>query len=268
MYSSFFTEFSFGYALTDNIIHAGLPGMPAAAPIFPSLIAEGSAGGGYDVKIPAAPVPLFLQFKIPQVIRRRSVNMPAGFSKPYLRMPLRTKRPNQHQLLLDLEAQGNLVAYATPDFWTVKDLDKHFVGQRVHLETCYFSPTDIGALDVLSHHVAYCPGMSDAWVLSTPKPFKGHFRPEAFGKRIEGAVRDAREQEPLEFLEGLLGQIVELTDREGLAKAPAHLHEGVESRVTRVAREVAYLAQVRLGCTFAIAGKRTKPEPPAKAAKT
>jgi hypothetical protein len=145
MYLSLFTEFSFGYALTDNLIHAGLPST-SAAPVFPSLIAEGSAGGGYDVKIPARPVPLFLQFKIPQVVRRRSVNMPPGFAKPYLRMHLRTKRPNQHRLLLRLEAKGNLVAYATPGFWTTKDLDTHFVNQRASLSVritarCSDSPT-------------------------------------------------------------------------------------------------------------------------------
>jgi hypothetical protein len=268
MYSSLFTEFSYGYALTDNIIHAGLPSTPAA-PVFPSLIAEGSAGGGYDVQIPAGPVPLFLQFKIPQVVRRRSDNKPAAFVTPYLRMHLRTKRPNQHQLLLDLEAQGNLVVYATPDFWKTSDLDAHFVNQRVHLETCYFSPSDIGPLDHESHYVAYCPGMTDAWVFSNPTPFSGKFRPEAFGERISAAAKTAREQQPLQFFQRLKGILVEITGHELLPQAEAHMNQGIESSVVRAAREVAYLAQVRLGCTFAVAGwkdgKQPQPETPSKA---
>jgi hypothetical protein len=261
MYSSLFTEFSYGYALTDNIIHAGLPSTPAA-PVFPSLIAEGSAGGGYDVQIPAGPVPLFLQFKIPQVVRRRSGNMPPGFAKPYLRMHLRTKRPNQHRLLLKLEALGNIVAYATPDFWRTKDLDRHFVNQRVHLETCYFLPSDIGPLDEASHYVAYCPGMPDAWIFSDPKLFPGKFRSEAFGERISAAVADAEVQEPLQLFDRLKSMLIEITGRELLPQAAAHLNEGIESRIARAAREVAYLAQVRLGCTFAVAGRKGGKQPP------
>jgi hypothetical protein len=184
--------------------------------------------------------------------------MPAGFTKPYLRMPLRTKRPNQHSLLLDLESKGNLVAYATPNFWTTEDLDTHFISQRVHLETCYFSPTDIGLLDDKSHYVAYCPGMSDAWVFSVPHQFKGHFRPHSFGERITAAVKEAEKQEPLGFLETLRNQIVELTGRDVPTLSPTHSPK-VESRVSRAAREVAYLAQVRLGCAFADAGRQTPP---------
>src|SRR6266446_3142726 len=114
MQTAQFSEFSYGYTITDNIIHGGFPGVPAA-PFFPSLISEGTSGG-FDVKIPLRPVPLFLQFKIPQVVSRASAKMPDAFSPPYFRMHLRTKRPNQHQLLLDWEAAGNLVCYATPDF--------------------------------------------------------------------------------------------------------------------------------------------------------
>jgi len=43
-----FSEFSYGYAMTDNILHSGLPYTPNA-PVFLSLLAEGGAGGGYDV---------------------------------------------------------------------------------------------------------------------------------------------------------------------------------------------------------------------------
>ena len=267
MYSSHFTEFSYGYALTDNILHAALPSKQAA-PIFPSLIAEGSAGGGYDVQIPSAPVPLFLQFKIPQVVRRRSDNMPAGFVNPYLRMHLRTKRPNQHQLLLELEAQGNVVTYATPNFWTTGDLDAHFLDQRVHLETCYFSPSDIGPMNNDPHYVAYCPGMSDAWVFSKLKPFTGKFTPEAFGERISAAAENAQEQEPLHFFKKLKRILVEITGEELLPQAEARFSQGIDSSVVRAAREVTYLAQVRFDSTFAVAGRKSgrqpRPDSPSK----
>jgi hypothetical protein len=259
MYSCLFTEFSYGYALTDNILHAALPSKQAA-PIFPSLIAEGSAGGGYDVQIPSAPVPIFLQFKIPQVVRRKNDNMPEGFVNPYLRMHLRTKRPNQHRLLLELEAQGNVVAYATPNFWTARDLDANFVNQRVHLETCYFSPSDIGPMNDEPHYVAYCIGISDAWVFSIPKRFTSKFTPQAFGERISAAAENAPEQDPLRFFQKLKRMLVEITGDE-LLPPEAQLNQGIESNVVRAAREVNYMAQVRLDCTFAVAGRKSGRQP-------
>src|ERR1017187_609919 len=265
MYYSTFTEFSFGYALTDSIMRSGLPATPTA-PVFLSLIAEGSSGGGYDVKIPLYPVPIFLQFKIPQFVRRRSFKMPRGFNKPYLRMHLRTKRPNQHRLLLDLEASGKLVAYATPDFWRTGDLDKYFTAQEVHLKTRYFAPSEIGPLDDNPHQVAYCMGNPTAWLFSEPHKLDGECDAESFGGRISAAVRKARQQEPLDFLLKLSAAILELTEprrpRDSIVMPSAHTPqqktrtlEGEGSKVALAARKAAYLAQVRLGCTLVITGR-------------
>jgi hypothetical protein len=266
MYHSTFSEFSYGFALTDNIMRIGLPCTPTA-PVFPSLIAEGSSGGGYDVQIPLHPVALFLQFKIPQVVRRRSLKMPTGFTKPYLRMHLRTKRPNQHRLLLDLEASGKVVAYATPDFWRTAELDAYFTAQEVHLRTRYFAPSDIGALDDKAHQVAYCTGNPTAWLFSEPHKLAAKSDSEAFGGRISVAVRKACKQEPLDFLYGLRATIHELTQSKRRAESSAApsvgtephkslIHEGKYSKVALAAREVAYLAQVRLGCTLVITGRK------------
>ncbi len=266
MYTSQFSEFSYGYALTDNILHSGLPAT-ATAPVFPSLIAEGSSGGGYDVQIPLHPVPIFLQFKIPQVVWRRSFKMPAGFTKPYLRMHLRTKRPNQHRLLLDLEASGKLVAYATPDFWQTNQLDAYFAAQEVPVRTRYFTPSEIGPLDDKQHQVAYCTGNPTAWLFSEPHKLDGRFDAESFGKKISTAVRSARRQDPLEFLNQLSSMISKLTisrrprDSRAETASPSHLppkmkREHEFSEIARAAREAAYLAQVRLGCTLVITGKK------------
>jgi hypothetical protein len=266
MYHSTFSEFSYGYALTDSIMRSGLP-CTATAPVFPSLIAEGTSGGGYDVQIPSCPVPIFLQFKIPQVVRRRSLKMPVGFTKPYLRMHLRTKRPNQHRLLLDLEASGKVVAYATPDFWRITELDAYFTAQEVHLRTRYFAPSDIGTLDDKAHQVAYCIGNPTAWLFSEPHKLAVKSDGETFGGRISAAVRKARKQEALDFLHGLSATIQELTQSKHRAESSAApsvgiephkspIHEDEYSKVALAAREVAYLAQVRLGCTLVITGKK------------
>jgi hypothetical protein len=270
MFNAQFSEFSYGYALTDNILHSGLPCTPHA-PVFPSLYAEGSAGGGYDVKIPAHPVPVFLQFKIPQVMRRASSKMPNGFSPPYRRMHLRTKRPNQHRLLRQLEDGGNVVYYTTPDFWETADLDDFFWNQRVQFESWYVSPSAIGALNSRPHHIAYERGNPVGWRCSDPERLEGRYDAEHFGSAIGRAVREAPPRDATEFFQTLSAQIRELTRRRireapefdldrGLPEQPKERSEPprefiVPLRTRRAARQAAYLAQVRLSCTLVVTGR-------------
>lgn len=56
-----FSEFSYGYAVTEDIVRSSGP--LKAAPAFPSLQEEGSRGG-FDVKLDLPASPLFLQFKL------------------------------------------------------------------------------------------------------------------------------------------------------------------------------------------------------------
>lgn len=90
MVTAGFSEFSFGYALTDSLINT-LAFPLGGAPVFPSLQQEGSTGGGYDVHLPAIPYPLFLQFKIPQVLSRHSSLCPPGYVAPYSREEMQSR---------------------------------------------------------------------------------------------------------------------------------------------------------------------------------
>lgn len=178
-----FSEFSYGFALTHSIVGA-LGSVLGKAPIFPSLIQEGSSGGGYDVKLPLVPFPIFLQFKIPAVLTRSSSLKPAAYATPYYRFPFRTKLPNQHQLLLDLEAVQPLVSYVAPLFHELSYLDHYFSLSSVHQHSAYVRPSQIGPLDVTSHHLNYRPGEAIYWLRSDPKAMEGDFRYEGFAQRI------------------------------------------------------------------------------------
>lgn len=57
------SEFSYGSAVTEALIFDHGTSI-TAAPIFPSLIAEGKQGGGYDLPLDRPGQPLFLQFKL------------------------------------------------------------------------------------------------------------------------------------------------------------------------------------------------------------
>ncbi len=150
------SEFSFGYALTEELA-SGAFGTVVGAPIFPSLIQEGQAGGGYDLQLPLAGTPLFLQFKLSDRMVYRSANEWHLFNRAYYRMHLRPARhSDQHQLLLTLEASGEEVYYVAPYFHTTEELNVYYAGATVSDNSIWFQPSTIGALpDDDDHYVAF-----------------------------------------------------------------------------------------------------------------
>jgi hypothetical protein len=103
-----YTEFSFGYAFTENLIRSSAIA-PVGAPVFPNLIQEGSAG--YDIRINLPGVPLFFQYKLPELMKKGTAfeiakyNCP-GLSIPFFRMAMmRRDVSRQHELLIELEAR-------------------------------------------------------------------------------------------------------------------------------------------------------------------
>ena len=98
------SEFSYGFALTDELIR--FPGFKlTAAPVFPSLYEEGQTGGGWDVRLNRPGIPLFLQFKLSEcMVRRNCREVREGIlGVPCYRIQLLAARlSHQHRLLLDL----------------------------------------------------------------------------------------------------------------------------------------------------------------------
>src|SRR5215472_9386227 len=96
------SEFSYGYAVVDELIHwLGTP--VKAAPVFPSLYQEGQDGGGWDVKLDRGGIPLFLQFKRSDGMKARSATewRNESYSNPYYRMYLRKRNHSiKHEMLL------------------------------------------------------------------------------------------------------------------------------------------------------------------------
>ncbi|MGO9357788.1 MAG: hypothetical protein ACLP1D_08930 [Xanthobacteraceae bacterium] len=151
------SEFSYGFALTRELI--ALTETLKAAPVFPSLIAEGKKGGGYDVNLDIPGFPLFIQFKRSECMIRRSAREtkpPMNFGTPFYRMKITEKwRSAQHEMLLELDAEPNVVFYAAPLFHTIEELNKAYREGTVSEQSCYVPPSKIGKLDGDSHHVAF-----------------------------------------------------------------------------------------------------------------
>jgi hypothetical protein len=149
------SEFSYGFALTRELINIADPPLQAA-PVFPSLIAEGSKGGGYDVHLDMPGFPLFIQFKRSEYMktwRAREAKPPYNFPTPYYRMKITERwRSAQHEMLLELDSGQNLVFYAAPRFYEVEEFNKAYQAGTVSSQSCYVSPSKIGKLDEESHH--------------------------------------------------------------------------------------------------------------------
>ncbi len=123
------SEFSYGYALTEELIK-GFGKSITSAPVFPSLYQEGKTGGGWDVKLDKGGIPLFLQFKLSHFMKNANANERKNgtFSSPYYRMHIRPiTHSKQHELLLDLENTGNVVYYSAPGFHEPDELNDAYL---------------------------------------------------------------------------------------------------------------------------------------------
>ena len=152
------SEFSYGFALTQELV--ALAGKRLrAAPIFPSLIEEGKAGGGYDVNLDIPGFPMFLQFKRSDCMvssRAKEIQQGHNFNLPFYRFKITERsRSDQHDLLLALDSGKNQVFYAAPRFHTVMELNAAYLAAKVSRRSLYIRPRDIGRLDDNAHHVAF-----------------------------------------------------------------------------------------------------------------
>jgi hypothetical protein len=191
------SEFSYGFALTHELALAPDAAI-TAAPIFPSLYQEGQEGFGWDVQIPQAGVPLFLQFKLCDYMTRRSCieARDGGFNVPCYRMHLRSSPSIQHQLLLELEATGQTVYYSAPAFHEPQALNEAFLTGSVRARSVWIKPSDIGEFsDEEDHHVSFEPG-SQWKVFSTPREIKNR---REF-KQVEDELRKKAEVDGAKLL--------------------------------------------------------------------
>lgn len=156
-----FSEFSYGYAVTESLIRQSRWSI-SAAPLFPSLIQEGSEGGGYDVKIPFNGTPVFLQFKVSHcMVRRSAFEVTSGYLQPpFFRVHLRpTRHSQQHPMLLELEASGYAVYYVMPCFHTPQELNAAYLSDNILDRSLFINPSLIGALpDDRDHYLSFRNG--------------------------------------------------------------------------------------------------------------
>jgi len=182
-----FSEFSYGYALTEALARQTMWPLKAA-PIFPSLKEEGSSGGGYDLHLPFDGFPLFLQFKLAHcMVRRSAYEVQHGVLEPPLyRVHIRpTKHSQQHPMLLALEKKGYAVFYAAPVFHEASELNAAYLADELLDRSFFFPPSMIGELpDDDEHAVSFRPGWP-VYFCSEPREVKAQLRNDEFWEALQ-----------------------------------------------------------------------------------
>lgn len=212
-----YTEFSFGYAFTENLIRSASTGT-AGAPFFPNLIQEGQLG--YDVQLQFPGCPLYFQYKLPDLMVRGSAaeiskhSLP-GIATPFFRMHLMSRSVSQqHELLIDLENQHpHSVYYATPELRSPHLFNTAYNSATVHLRSVLFSPSEIGRLlDDEAHVVAYRDGLPNAWFCSKPREIQA-FRFEDVVDRLRMLFEEPRYQTLQDMARTTLKEVILLVPK-------------------------------------------------------
>lgn len=169
-----YTEFSFGYAFTENLIRSTSSGA-GTAPVFPNLRQEARAG--YDVHINLPGFPLYLQYKLPDLMVRYTAKEILRYDLPGLHLPffrmylMQRNQSDQHETLIELEESfPGSVYYVAPCMMDIDHFNDMYISANVHQCSVFFSPNEIGHLpDDRQHSIAYCRGMPVAWLCSEPR---------------------------------------------------------------------------------------------------
>jgi hypothetical protein len=190
------SEFSYGYCFVEECqrrysFHS--------APTFPTQVQEAELG--YDVKIDAGGTPIFYQFKRSEHLTTRSALDWGTFSNPYYRFSLmKRSHSNQHQALIDLEANGFNVFYAAPRAHTCIELNNQYVQRSVVNMSFVIKPSDIGPItDDKSHTISFCATNSPIFVSRSkpvikrvkPNPFQGSSIHRDQFKTVDFSVKEA-----------------------------------------------------------------------------
>ena len=253
------SEFSYGYAVTEDLIR--WLGHPAAAPFFPTLAAEGMLG--FDVKLTAPGMPLFLQFKLSHRMVRNSVVEISRYrlfppNTNFYRFHLRPRRrSDQHELLIRLEAAGNEVRYAAPAFHQPDELNRAYLARQVRNRSVFVRPSMLGPLpDDGNHHVAFIPG-GPAYQLTEPRSLDGDIGFPSFAQEITDAGRDLGSQTLATRIESIVEGMMTILREQPIVSQQLALQSQALERVRQDMEAVtfaAYLSRAFFDCQLLLIG--------------
>lgn len=257
-----FSEFSYGYALTQELA-SGKFGSLLAAPVFPSLVREGRAGGGYDIHLPFVGAPLFLQFKLSHYLHRSNAREWAQYLSPYYRMYVRPLRySDQHELLVDLASMYIQVYYVAPEFHTVDELNDAYASDNVSSRSAFFNPLDIGLLPTIDqHYLTFNSADPYAYLWSKePRKLQRAHTGEAFEEMVTKNVKEKGAKVDDLTFEKLADDMVEILDNRArktdMLKGFRAQITGQKEKTREISNFAAYLASLFFDAQLFVVGVR------------
>lgn len=248
------SEFSYGYAVTENIIDL-LPLKVSAAPTFPSLREEGQ-NGGYDLKLDFDGLFLFLQFKLShKMVRYTSFEARQGlFTPPHYRFYLRSsKYSEQHKMLLELECSGEHVFYISPCFFELEEFNRLYLEGSIIENSVFVSPMEIGLLpDDDIHHISFKP-REPAYLCSEPKKISVSMGNKNILSRITEIFEQQKRQYNRQIIEEIAANIRKVVYKNyktnDFFSEPLNLNKLNDLNPLR---QIGYLSRNFLNCEFFI----------------
>lgn len=230
-----YTEFSFGFPFTENLLRGARWPIHSAA-VFPNLLQEASVG--YDVRIDRPAAPLFFQFKLPELITRKSHRGVQAkiedLSIPYFIFQIMPRsRSQQHNLLVAIERRmPGSVFYASPRQEFKSLFDICYIEGCVSFCSAWISPAEIGPLmDDDPHSIVYEPDARFSWFCSEPREVRLH-DPFEWAQRLP-TLFETRYKSPLrELVRRMLDTLADQYPPPG--HASERIREAVRVRLRRL----------------------------------
>ncbi|GAB48939.1 hypothetical protein [Mobilicoccus pelagius] len=167
---------------------------------------------GYDMSIPRKWGFLYLQFKMPDYLRRSNASEWRIFGEPYFRFKVKTDVTAngciQRNVLCDLEAEGETVSYAAPAFLTSDELTDYALNDGMYSNSAFPLPSDLGHVPARSNHCFAYTDCRDVRAFSEPGPSVSRGFDE-LTSRVRGVVG---ESEPIVLHEFLSRSAVRLVE--------------------------------------------------------
>lgn len=249
-----FSEFSYGFAITDEFINWRGTNL-TAAPYFPSLTDEGNLG--YDLRLDRPGIPLFIQFKRSEYISRVYITAQefGVFYSPFFRMHIRDRVVSkQHELLCDLEANGNEIYYVAPLFISERKFNSFYIDRKICENSVFVTPLNIGRFtDYKKHHIAF-QDTKKAYRFSSPVPLEKNLEIENITKSITHKLEVQTSQQNFgrDYWNRLSNNIERMSEDLKYFDLRESFIKEINERTNPLER-IALLSQVVLGCQFFIA---------------
>src|SRR5260370_3446978 len=234
-----FSEFTYSFALINEMVTLGNPPL-VSVPVFPSLIQEGRATGGYDVMLDRPGRPLFVEFSLSKHIRgRRAREFQQGFFRSsFYRMYVRARRSSrQHELLLNLEQsnQGS-VFYCGPAFHTLLELNLHYERRDIARYSRFIKPSTLPPIaDDEEHWLSFREARGGPVAFFSTEGIKLEVDERPFLERLQEDLLRSEEMPLRETIIGLALWLTKVSARDVGSAFPEHQEFGVDEALARLA---------------------------------